>query len=233
MPDRRFGLQQSIRFLDVLPRDPHDLAQRRIEGALARAEDPTSAREAFLAAALAGPDVPVHVVRAINPEGLDALIATGLVVQDGWRLRFEHAAIAREARSVAGGHPKALGIHARLADAWRDIGERTGSDVALPLGTQRLAAGQANKALEPLLEAAATMLAEGRTALALSAGRAVAADLIGPRSADRRGVTSPRPRACAIDDAARCRRDRGGPHRSPPKAILHPPARGSRPCAGS
>jgi tetratricopeptide (TPR) repeat protein len=113
----------------------------------------------------------VHVVRAINPEGLDALIATGLVVQDGWRLHFEHAAIAREARSVAAAHPKALGIHARLADAWRDLGERTGSDVALPLGTHRLASGQANRALEPLLEAASTMLAEGRTALALSAGR--------------------------------------------------------------
>ena len=181
MPDRRFGLQPGARFLELLPQDLHELAQRRIEGALARAEDPTSAREAFLAAALAGPDVPVHVVRAINPEGLDALIATGLVVQDGWRLRFEHAAIGREGRSLASAHPKALGIHARLADAWRDLGERTGSDVALPLGTHRLAAGQANKALEPLLEAASTMLAEGRTALALSAGALAveAADRIG------------------------------------------------------
>jgi serine/threonine-protein kinase len=170
MPDRRFGLEPGVRFLEVLPRDLQDLAQRRIEGVLAHAEDPTSAREAFLATALAGPDVPVHVVRAINPEGLDALIATGLVVQDGWRLRFEHAAIARAARPLASAHPKALGIHARLADDWYLLGERTGSDVALPLGTHRLAAGQANKALEPLLEAAATMLAEGRTALALSAG---------------------------------------------------------------
>jgi tetratricopeptide (TPR) repeat protein len=56
------------------------------------------------------------------------------------------------------------------------------------LGTHRLAAGQANKALEPLLEAGATMLAEGRTALALSAG-ALAVDAAdsdpGPRCADR------------------------------------------------
>jgi serine/threonine protein kinase/tetratricopeptide (TPR) repeat protein len=170
MPDRRFGLQPGVRFLEVLPRDLGDLAQRRIEGALARAEDPTSAREAFLAAALAGPDAPVQVVRAINPEGLDALIATGLVAQDGWRLRFEHEVIAQEARRKALAHPKALGLHARLADAWRDLGERTGSDVSLALGMHRLAAGQANKALEPLLDAASTMLAEGRTTLALSAG---------------------------------------------------------------
>ena len=89
----------------------------RIRGAVDATEAPNDAYEALAATALAGQEPPALVVREINPQGLDALLATGLVRQQAWRLVFEHGRIHRAALRVAMGRPQVKELHRRLADA--------------------------------------------------------------------------------------------------------------------
>jgi len=156
---------------EALPSSLGQLFRRRIEGALAQAADPAAAAEALAAAALAGQDPPVSLIRGINAEGLDSLFATGILSQQGWLLRFEHPGVARAARKRALAREDLSELHSRLAEGWAALGESTGGDVDIYKGSHWLYAGDAAKALTPLLRAARAGLSQGRAAVALDAAR--------------------------------------------------------------
>jgi len=185
----QFALNPELEITDILPPDSDALYQSRIQGAVASTEDPSAAFEALAATALAGQEPPLSVVHEINPEGLDSLLATGIIRQRGWRLVFEHARIQFSARQIALGRPDVADLHRRLGEAWEALGNRTGVDVDLPMGIHRLHAGSVNTALVPLLRAARRALDEGRSPLALDAAR------LGMAAADRTGALSARAEA--------------------------------------
>jgi len=187
--DRQFYIDPDTSIQSLLPPDNDTLYQRRIQGAVASTEDSDAAFEALAATALAGQEPPLSVVHEVNPEGLDALLATGIVRQRGWRIVFEHTRIQFAARQIALGRPDVADLHRRLSEAWANLGERTGVDVDLPVGVHRLHSGSANTAVVPLLRAARRALDEGRTPLALDAAR------LGMAAADRTGALSARAEA--------------------------------------
>ena len=117
--------------------------------AAALQQNSPSANEALAATTLAGQDPPTLVVRSVSPGGLDALLATGLVRQRGWRLAFEYGEVQRAAATVIQQSGILADLHRRLADAWAGLGRRTGADVDLPLGLHRLHADQADQAVAP------------------------------------------------------------------------------------
>ena len=179
-----FRLRHGTSLDEELPRDPAELCARRLEGALAGCEDREAVEVALAATVLAGQEPPLPVVRGVAEEGLDALLATGLVRQRGWRLVFEHSGVQRAARLRVLGRPDVPALHQRLAEAWEALGKQTGIAVDLPLGIHRLHAGQIDRAVVPLLRAAASAHVEGRTSLSLDAARLAVA------AADRSGVRS-------------------------------------------
>lgn len=151
--------------------DLEALCLQRVAGAIQGADDPAAVSESLAAAALAGPEPPVQVVRSINEPGLDALVATGLLRQRGRQLVFEHRGIHRAALAIAEARPDVRSLHARLADAWETLHESTGADVNFPLGTHRLRAGAPEQALVPLLHTARVALRSGLPELALQAAK--------------------------------------------------------------
>lgn len=183
--DSEFHISDGLNIEDISPDDPNVLFLSRIRGAVRSTENPDAAYEALAATALAGQSPPVLVVREINPEGLDSLLATGLIRQRGWRLVFEHGRIHTAALQVAKGRPRVEQLHRRLAEAWERLGERTGADVDLPVGTHRLHAGEPGAAVIPLLRAARRTHEEGRFSLSMRSAKLGkhAADLSGGASA--------------------------------------------------
>ncbi|MEC8425555.1 MAG: hypothetical protein VX000_17335, partial [Myxococcota bacterium] len=166
-PDGRFVLRDGLVLSELMPDSLQALCAWRVQGALAATEDPPAVAEALLATALAGPEPPVQVVRQINLDGLDALVATGLVRQRGTRLVFEQEGIRRAALELVAGRAARAALHRRLAEAWQELGRTTGADVNLPVGQHCLAADEPGAALVPLLRACRTALREGRAGLAL------------------------------------------------------------------
>ena len=183
-PDAVFGLRDGLKIGDAVPEDANALFLSRIQGAVRSTETPHAAYEALAATALAGQSPPVMVVREINPEGLDSLLATGLLRQRGGRLIFEHSRIHSAALQVAMGRPQVQNMHRRLAEAWERLGERTGADVDFPVGMHRLHAGEPTVAVIPLLRAARRTHEEGRFSLAINAAR------LGTEAADKSGGAS-------------------------------------------
>jgi len=180
--DAVFDLKSGLKITDVAPEDSNALFLSRIQGAVRSTENPNAAYEALAATALAGQSPPVLVVREINPEGLDSLLATGLLRERGGRLIFEHHRIHSAALQVAMGRPQVQSMHRRLAEAWERLGERTGADVDFPVGMHRLHAGEPNAAVIPLLRAARRSHEEGRFSLAINAAR------LGKDAADSSGA---------------------------------------------
>lgn len=179
--DMHFTLRDDLRALHVLAPDLTTLCERRMAGALARCEDPDGAAAALAATALAGQVPPVSLIQAVAPEGLDALLATGLLGQRGWRLVFEHPTLRDLALEVAQRRGDVQLLQRKLADAWEALGTRTGVEVNLPLGEHRLAAAMPSAATGPLVQAARGSLIEGRFTLALESARLAvqAADQVG------------------------------------------------------
>lgn len=188
-PNAELTLDPLVTLDDILPTDLNELFLSRIRGAIATTERPEAAHEALAATALAGQAPPSMVIREVNPEGLDALLATGLVRQRGWRLVFEHGRIHTAALQIAMGRPQVASLHERLAEAWSRVAEKTGADFDLPVGTHRLHSGNPNAAIIPLLRAARRTHEEGRFALALNAAT------LGMEAADRAGGISARAEA--------------------------------------
>ncbi len=175
-PGMYFELAPSLTLEDVFPANVDELYHRRLDSAVASCTDPKAAEHAMAAMAIAGEAPPTSIIRHVNATGLDALLATGLVKEEGGLLRFEDGALARTARRLALGLPQAPEIHDQLAAAWQKLGERTGMAVDLPLGLHRLRAGKANDAIAPLNRAVRGMLDQGRArAAARAADLAMAA----------------------------------------------------------
>lgn len=165
----RCALVPNVSLEDELEPDLDRLIERRVFAAISTTDDPAAAEEALVVTALAGTEPPVGVVRAVADEGLEALLATGLVRQRGHRLVFEHSGVRRAALARAGG--TATPLHRRLGAAWEALGRQTGADVDLPLGRHLLDGAQADRALVPLLRAARRLLVQGRAGLAFDASR--------------------------------------------------------------
>lgn len=178
------ALAPGVSLDDEMEIDLDRLIERRVFGAIATTDDPAAAEEALVVAALAGTEPPVGVVRAVADEGLEALLATGLVRQRGHRLVFEHSGVRRAALARAGG--TAPPLHRRLAAAWEAVGRQTGADVDLPLGRHLLEGAQPEAAVVPLLRAARRLLVQGRAALAFDASR------LGLLAAEQSGLASAR-----------------------------------------
>ena len=183
--DGTFRLRDGVSAEEHLPQTPDGLYRSRIDGAITASEASDDTARALAVTALAGPYPPIFVVRRICPEGLDHLLASGLVHQRGRRLVFEHPGVARSARWMAADLPTVAELHSALAEAWENLGRYTGADVDLRLGQHRLYAGDHERALIPLLRAAKHTLIGGRAALALEAAREAwdAAELAGVRMA--------------------------------------------------
>ncbi len=178
--DRQYHLPATVNRSDAFPASPEVLLRRRVDGALNSSTDPTNARDALTAAALAGRQPPVALIRRMNDAGLDALLATGLVSEQNGYLAFEHGRIQQLVVEDAERLPDVQDIHRRLADAWEDLGTSTGLDVDLPLGRHRLRSGVPEKALQPLLAAGRKLNAGGRGDAVRAAAMAVeAADAVG------------------------------------------------------
>ena len=159
------------------------VCERRVDGALGESPVPAEAAEALSITALAGRCPPVAVVRRVCPEGLDGLLATGLVQQVGGRLLFEHGQIYEVALRRATVRADVRALHRRLSDGWAQIGAESGVAVDLPVGRHALWAGDAGPALNPLLLAGRQALMAGRSALAVEAAELAveAADATGSR----------------------------------------------------
>lgn len=159
------------------------VCERRLDGALGESPVPAEAAEALSIAALAGRCAPMAVVRRVCPEGIDGLLATGLVQQVGGRLLFEHGQLYEVALRRATVRADVRDLHRRLSEGWAQIGKESGVEVDLPVGRHGLWAGDAGAALHPLLHAGRQALMAGRSALAVEAAELAveAADATGSR----------------------------------------------------
>ncbi len=182
--DRQYMLPPTLPRAEAFPSSPEQLLRRRVDGALASSPDAQAARDALVAAALAGQQPPVALIRRMNDAGLDALLATGLVAELHGYLAFEHGRIQQLIVEDARGMEGVLDMHRRLADAWEELGAQTGLDVDLPHGRHRLLSGAPDRALQPLLGAARKLNAGGRGDAVRAAAMAVeAADAVGQPTA--------------------------------------------------
>ncbi|MBK9648699.1 MAG: serine/threonine-protein kinase PknK [Deltaproteobacteria bacterium] len=174
-----YRLKPGLKINDVLPVNLTKLYAYRLTSAVRATEDPVEAAIALASVALAGQTPPVGVLRDVSEPGLDALLAAGLLREEGGLLRFEHGALQRTARKMAEELADSIEIHEKLAAAWQRHGEQTGVDVDLPWGLHLLRCGQPEAALGPLLRSVRSMLNQGRYSAAIrSAELAIsAADL--------------------------------------------------------
>lgn len=181
----QYTLTPDITLADAMPKDREALLRRRLQAALDSATDPVAAAEALQAAALAGQEPPVALLRVVNDAGLDALLATGIVAERRGHLVFEHSRLQQVALELAAKAPNVRELHRKLAEAWETFGANTDLDVDLPLGMHRLRAGDPGKALQPLLSAARRMNQGGRARDAIRAGAMAieAADAVGQPTA--------------------------------------------------
>ncbi len=161
----REGLDPDV----LVPSTLQQLAGRRLDGALATVEAGLRSAEALTATALGGPAPPALVLREVDLEGLDGLLSTGVVRQQGFRLVFEHPALLEEALRRGEAQADRPRVHAALAAAWQKLGEVTGADVDLVLGAHLVAAGEPARALAPLLRASRSALLGGRPGIAREA----------------------------------------------------------------
>ncbi|MCP4808939.1 MAG: protein kinase [Proteobacteria bacterium] len=158
----RFRLKAGNDLRKLLPSDLESLFRMRLQSAVDATGHPEEAAAALAAVSLAGQAPPIEVLREVSEIGVEELLATGLLRQDSGVLRFEQGGLERTARALAQELPNAHEIHMLLADAWRQLGERTGADVDLPLGMHLLEAGHSAEAVGSLLRSVRGMLDQGR-----------------------------------------------------------------------
>lgn len=181
--DSRFTLRPGVQVQDVLPTHIEDLYVRRLTAAIEAGDEPVATGEAVAAAALGGPDVPTLIVREVADVGLDNTLATGVLREAGDVLMFEHGSVQRTARQLALRLPDVSDLHRRLATAWKNVGERTGLNVNLSVGTHLHLGGDPQGACAHLILAVRTLIEEGRLGVASSAAH------LGLLAADASGST--------------------------------------------
>lgn len=181
----RYALPAGVSLADAMPPDRETLLRRRLQAAIERASDPAAAGEALAAAALAGQEPPVALLRAVNDAGLDAVLATGVLAERRGYLVFEHSQLRQVAYDLAARTVDVRALHRRLAEGWEAFGASMDLDVDLPRGQHWLRAGEPERALAPLLAAARKMNQGGRARDAIRAGAMAieAADAVGQPTA--------------------------------------------------
>lgn len=165
----QYALRPEVALAEAIPDDHGTLVLRRLTAALASCADPAAAREALAVCLLAGPEPPVALVRAVNDAGVDALLATGLVVEEVASLVIESSSLRDAALRQLQTEQALPDLHRRIGDAWAALGASTGLDVDLRLGMHRHRAGDSLAALVPLLRAVSRMNGGGRARDALPA----------------------------------------------------------------
>ncbi len=165
----QYTLRPEVALAEAIPQDHTLLAHRRLTAALASCADPAAAQEALAVCLLAGPEPPVALVRAVNDAGVDALLATGLVVEEVASLVIESSSLRDAGLRQIQTDPGLTDLHRRIGDAWAALGTSTGLDVDLRLGLHRHRAGDSSAALVPLLRAVSRMNRGGRARDALPA----------------------------------------------------------------
>jgi serine/threonine-protein kinase len=165
----QYTLRPEVALAEAIPQDHTLLAHRRLTAALASCADPAAAQEALAVCLLAGPEPPVALVRAVNDAGVDALLATGLVVEEVASLVIESSSLRDAGLRQIQTDPGLTDLHRRIGDAWAALGTTTGLDVDLRLGLHRHRAGDSSAALVPLLRAVSRMNRGGRARDALPA----------------------------------------------------------------
>ncbi len=165
----QYTLRPEVSLAEAMPKDQDVLVLRRLTAALEGSTDPAAAREALDVCLLAGPEPPVALVRAVNDAGVDALLATGLVVEEVASLVIESSSVRDAGLKQLQLQSSPTELHGRIADAWQELGVSTGLDVDLRLGMHRHRAGDSLAALRPLLQAVSRMNGGGRARDALPA----------------------------------------------------------------
>ncbi len=165
----QYTLRPEVALSEAIPQDHTLLAQRRLTAALASCADPAAAQEALAVCLLAGPEPPVALVRAVNDAGVDALLATGLVVEEVASLVIESSSLRDAGLRQIQTDPGLIDLHRRIGDAWAALGTTTGLDVDLRLGLHRHRGGDSSAALVPLLRSVSRMNRGGRARDALPA----------------------------------------------------------------
>ncbi|MFH1463297.1 MAG: protein kinase [Pseudomonadota bacterium] len=176
-----FGLAEGISRADAIPTNIEQLYVRRLQAAVGSTEDPAAAAEIMAATALAGQEPPASIIRGISETGLDSLLASGVLMEEGDVLTFEHGSVQQTALRLAIRLPDVTELHAALAAQWLALGQRTCITTDFPAGLHLLRANQPQVASGHLLRAIRQLTDEGRNGLAAwSAGLAIeAADRAG------------------------------------------------------
>ncbi len=203
-----FRLAPGLTLDEVFPADLEELYHRRLNSAVASCADPKAAAHAMAAMAIAGEAPPKRIISHVDPTGLDALLATGLIREEGGLLRFEDTALRETARRLAIELPQAPEIHEELAEAWQVLGESTGMAVNLPLGLHQLQAGKASEAIAPLERAVRSMLDQGRSLAAARAADLAIAAADTAAAGDSKGSTEHRQEARRLKALAMLESDR-------------------------
>jgi tetratricopeptide (TPR) repeat protein len=178
-PSGVFELSDKSSREEAVPGNIEQLYVRRLQAAVAAAEDPAASAEALAATALAGQEPPSTLIRGLSETGLDGLLATGVLREAGDVLTFEHGSVQQTALRLAIRLPDVQDIHASLAAQWVSLAQRTGMSTDFPTGLHLLRGQNPHAASGHLIRATRALIEEGRNSLAAwSAGLAIeAADL--------------------------------------------------------
>ncbi len=180
-PGGVFELSSKADRSEAVPANIEQLYVRRLQAAVAAAEDPVASAEALAATALAGQEPPSALIRGLSETGLDGLLATGVLMEAGDVLTFEHGSVQQTALRLAIRLPDVQEIHASLAAQWMSLAQRTGMSTDFPTGLHLMRGQNPHAASGHLVRATRALIEEGRNSLAAwAAGLAIeAADQAG------------------------------------------------------
>jgi len=180
-PNGVFRLSPKASRTEAVPDNIEQLYVRRLQAAVTISEDPVASAEALAATALAGQEPPSALIRGLSETGLDGLLATGVLMEAGDVLTFEHGSVQQTALRLAIRLPDVQDIHAALAAQWVALAQRTGMSTDFPTGLHLMRGNNVQAASGHLVRATRNLIEEGRNSLAAwSAGLAIeAADQAG------------------------------------------------------
>jgi serine/threonine protein kinase/tetratricopeptide (TPR) repeat protein len=171
-----FRLSSKAARTEAVPENIEQLYVRRLQAAVQAAEDPVASAEALAATALAGQEPPAALIRGLSETGLDGLLATGVLMESGDVLTFEHGSVQQTALRLAIRLPDVAEIHSSLAARWLALAQRTGMSTDFPTGLHLMRGANPHAASGHLVRATRVLLEEGRNSLAAwAAGLAIEA----------------------------------------------------------
>ena len=175
-PSGVFHLSTKTTRSDAVPDNIEQLYVSRLQAAVQVSEDPVASAEALAATALAGQEPPSALIRGLSETGLDGLLATGVLMESGDVLVFEHGSVQQTALRLAIRLPDVQEIHASLAAQWTSMARRTGMSTDFPTGLHLMRGHNPQAASGHLIRATRALIEEGRNSLAAwAAGLAIEA----------------------------------------------------------